>query len=310
MRNDLQLLGSINPVSDAAATEWAGSTASAHVWSIVADELAGDPTSFQGLDLTSGRVADQGEVRDGIGSKERTRPVLVGSDPVGPIRLSEPRRPPKWLQRVAVAVSAAVAVLAVGGVTWLLRSDAGVPPADDSTVTTTADVTTSSPVATTVFTTTPLSSLVWSRVPHDESVFGGEGHETIFGVTVGGPGLVAVGADLRGGGSVAAVWTSPDGLTWSRVPHDEAVFGRGGLEMKSVTAAGQGLVAVGSDASYAAVWTSPDGFTWSRIPDDESVFAHETTQEMWSVTAGGPGLVAVGFDVSSGAAVWIASDAG
>lgn len=79
-----------------------------------------------------------------------------------------------------------------------------------------------------------------------------------------GPGLVAVGAD--GGGydtrADAAVWTSIDGITWFRLPHDETVLG--GAAMSSVTAAGSGLVAVGGDwlgddeaADVAVVWAMP-----------------------------------------------------
>ena len=67
-------------------------------------------------------------------------------------------------------------------------------------------------------------------------------------VTAAGAGVVAVGADggfyaTRGD---AVVWTSVDGITWSRVPHDEAVFG--GAEMYSVTVGGGGLVAVGDES--------------------------------------------------------------
>jgi hypothetical protein len=71
----------------------------------------------------------------------------------------------------------------------------------------------------------------------------------------------------------AAVWTSVDGIIWTRVPHDEAVFGEGvgfGSEgfqgMNSVTAGGPGLVAVGFDGldgldgsdgvDGPAVWTA------------------------------------------------------
>ncbi len=141
----------------------------------------------------------------------------------------------------------------------------------------------------------------WSRVPHDEAVFGGDGAQQIFSVTAGGPGLVAVGIDgtLDTEEGNAAVWTSADGFTWSRVPHDEAVFGGAGEQrMLSVTSGGPGLVAVGfdwpadTDLVDAAVWTSPDGFTWSRVPHDEAVFGGEQEQKMLSVTAGGPGLVA------------------
>jgi hypothetical protein len=163
----------------------------------------------------------------------------------------------------------------------------------------------------------------WSRVPHDDAVFGGENVQMMLSVTVGGPGFVAVGSD-GGVGSDAAVWTSPDGLTWSRVPHDEAVFGGDdGQAMFSVTAGGPGLVAVGNECgldyscSDAAVWTSPDGLTWSRVPHDEAVFARsgalgDKDEVMLSVTAGGPGLVAVGFDSVDDcgwdSAVWTSPD--
>ena len=156
----------------------------------------------------------------------------------------------------------------------------------------------------------------WSRVPHDEAVFGGDGYQEMLSVTAGGPGLVAVGGEAKRTGVAAAVWTSPDGIIWSRVPHDEAVFGGDGDEMMwSVTAGGPGLVAVGVDApggdGDAAVWTSPDGIIWSRIPHDEAVFGGDSYQIMRGVTAGGPGLVAVGVDgfgINSDAAVWTSPD--
>jgi hypothetical protein len=106
--------------------------------------------------------------------------------------------------------------------------------------------------------------LVWLRVPSDEAAFGGSGDQMMSAVVAGGPGLVAVGHDDAGEDEDAAVWTSPDGLVWSRVPHDEAVFGSGHEQMmSSVAVGGPGLVAVGY--SYlgadgdAAVWTSADG---------------------------------------------------
>ena len=88
---------------------------------------------------------------------------------------------------------------------------------------------------------------------------GGAGNQRMFSVTVGGPGLVAVGRDESGGDSDAAVWISVDGITWSRVPDDEAIFGGAGTQvMVGVTVGGPGLVAVGWDGSSgdlnAAVW--------------------------------------------------------
>jgi len=150
---------------------------------------------------------------------------------------------------------------------------------------------------------TSVDGFTWSRVPHDESVFGGVDSQVILDVTVGGPGLVAVGNDGGRGWwdnnaeNNAAVWTSVDGVNWSRVPHDESVFSSGGNPvMLSVTAGGPGLVAVGADfhpseLAETPVWTSPDGVTWTRVPDDATVRG-----SMTSVTTGGPGLVALGND--------------
>ena len=158
---------------------------------------------------------------------------------------------------------------------------------------------------------TSVDGLTWSRVPHDEAVFGGAGRQEMWDVTVGGPGLVAVGRDglgvwdnTYGGGQDAAVWTSVDGLTWTRVPHDEDAFGGVGPAMLGVTTGGPGLVAVGyswPSSAPAAVWTSVDGLTWLRVPHDNGA---EMGGTMSSVTVGGPGLVAVGF----GGQVWSSPD--
>ena len=162
----------------------------------------------------------------------------------------------------------------------------------------------------------------WFRVPHVEAVFGGEDAQRMNSVTAGGPGLVAVGsvASIRSDGEIqdedAAVWTSVDGTAWTRVPHDEAIFGGPDTSqrMNSVTAAGPGLVAVGFATrgalfTDAGVWTSVDGIAWSRVPHDEAVFGGAADQEMSSVTAGGPGVVAVGHGKvrigSPGDAQWL-----
>ena len=146
----------------------------------------------------------------------------------------------------------------------------------------------------------------WQRVEHDEAVFGGPGRQLMQSVVAGGPGLVAVGHDSGAGEGAAAVWTSPDGRRWSRVSHDETVFGGPAFQMMhSVTLGGPGLVAVGEDGAPAAVWVSSDGRAWQRIQHDEAVFGGDGAQMMYSVTLGGPGLVAVGYDLwRESAAVW------
>jgi hypothetical protein len=78
-------------------------------------------------------------------------------------------------------------------------------------------------------------------------------------VTVGGPGLVAVGL-----GGEAAVWTSPDGLSWSDAAYGETEPGTFHASMWSLSATNGRLLAVGSltpdndSGSAAAAWTSPD----------------------------------------------------
>ena len=95
----------------------------------------------------------------------------------------------------------------------------------------------------------------------------------------------------------AAVWTSTDGISWSRVAHDPEIFGEDGRGMRAVVAGELGLVAVGTD-----VWTSSDGITWSLVQQDVDSFDEarpgdvEILGGMQSVTFGGPGLVGVGTD--------------
>jgi hypothetical protein len=83
-------------------------------------------------------------------------------------------------------------------------------------------------------------------------------------VTAGGPGLVAVGSD-GSGDEDAAVWTSVDGLTWSRVPDDESVLGGVRSQMMlSVIDREQGLVGVGRDD----VDGDRDAAVWLERPQD------------------------------------------
>ena len=135
---------------------------------------------------------------------------------------------------------------------------------------------------------TSVDGLSWSRVPHDETVFGGEGDQSMTGVAVGGPGLVAVGHDGTGDAATAAVWTSVDGLGWTRVPDDEAVFDAEGAQwVGSVAVGGPGLVAV-VEGSAEGVWASVDGLTWSRIPHDEAVVGDASVGSPNAVIAVGP----------------------
>jgi len=163
---------------------------------------------------------------------------------------------------------------------------------------------------------TSSNGVTWSRVPDDEGVFGGPDSQGMESVAVWEGGLVAVGWDDSGDDRDAAVWTSSDGVAWSRVVGDEGVFGGPDSQrIVGVAAREAGLVAVGWDDSGddrdAAVWTSSDGVSWSRVPDDEGVFGGPGSQTMAGVAVWEGGLVAVGLIDSGGdrdAAVWLASD--
>ena len=127
---------------------------------------------------------------------------------------------------------------------------------------------------------TSIDGIAWTRVPHTP-VFAAVGRNVvIWDVTAAGPGLVAVGAEEGVGGIRAAVWTSPDGLAWSRMSPEASAFTDGAMD--HIIAGGPGLVAWGSH-----IWVSDDGITWERasVPDG----FHQA-----DITVGGPGLVAVG----------------
>lgn len=97
--------------------------------------------------------------------------------------------------------------------------------------------------------------------PRVVSLFGGMGDQYARNTTSDGPRLVAAGFDASDGHKDAAVWTSLDGVAWSRVPHDESLFG--GVSDQFIESGGRGLVAVGADASGGdgdvAVWVTAGG---------------------------------------------------
>lgn len=118
---------------------------------------------------------------------------------------------------------------------------------------------------------------------------------------VGGPGFVVPGVDADF--TDPAVWTSPDGETWTKVPYDEAVFELEGFQpYPSAIPGGPGVVMWATDAWGAVVWTSRDGVTWTRLPYDEVAFGPGTS--IGSIVQTDRGVIAIGTD-SSGVAVWL-----
>ncbi len=101
---------------------------------------------------------------------------------------------------------------------------------------------------------TSTDGLNWQRVPNDETLVE---KETMNSVTPLGDGLVAVGQSMTEWPSVsAAVWTSPDGHNWCRIPND-ALFADGSIV--AVTGFDSGLVAVGGGVWVAT--PTDNGFT-------------------------------------------------
>lgn len=175
--------------------------------------------------------------------------------------------------------------------------------------------------------------LSWERL--DSETFGdSDRYQWINAVTVGGPGLVAVGGEGNpaDGDIDAAVWTSSDGHQWMRVA-DVGEFGGEGLqEMFGVAAGDLGLIAVGSDTSAgdwdAAVWTSSNGTTWEQVivptsPDDAGAFDAGQMRAVMVTDAGvvGVGIIAwqtgqvsagqpIGYGEETDAAAWVGLPAG
>lgn len=158
--------------------------------------------------------------------------------------------------------------------------------------------------------------LAWESLDLPESLFEGARPTAVMAA---GPGYVIVGAWLdpiapnEGAAPPrAAVWTSSDGRTWTRVPNQTG-FGVGGYidtgegaeagGMLDVTATATGLVAIGQTCRAVnlmqtigrttcrpLVWTSPDATIWTRI--DPDVTAHQGSVP--SIAAAGDRIVAVG----------------
>lgn len=168
----------------------------------------------------------------------------------------------------------------------------------------------------------------WTRVADPDAVFGTPEQEIVrlSHVAAGGPGYVAVGTYGQGQhgehGTVAAAWTSEDGSTWERVPHDDAVFGGFGpgrfTAASAVTTGGPGLVAVGveldAETLVAVAWLSEDGEEWTRVEVDDPRSRGATDLDLHAIVDSDEGMVAVGIERGGPAgapeypAAWRSSD--
>jgi hypothetical protein len=108
-------------------------------------------------------------------------------------------------------------------------------------------------------------------LPENDDVFNGPWHQEMFDVAYGPAGFVAIGSTEGDDGmsSVGAIWQSPDGLTWTRIAHDDDLFGEhtpdDWLRLTDVVHGNNGYVAIGSEG----ILRSEDGLTWSRTSVEE-----------------------------------------
>jgi hypothetical protein len=111
---------------------------------------------------------------------------------------------------------------------------------------------------------TSKSGTRWSRVASDPAVFGGRDDQVMNFVTRVGRRLVAVGYSGSEAEHDAAVWTSRDGVGWTRaVGSSKVLGGPGQQEMKGATSFGSSLFVLGWDGPLgeldAAVWKARFG---------------------------------------------------
>ena len=109
-------------------------------------------------------------------------------------------------------------------------------------------------------------------------------------VAIGPLGVIAVGTDEASG----AIWTSPDGRSWTQVQDDR--LSSSPYPLWRIIAGGPGWVAVGDDGrGNGWVWLSDDGIDWSVITDDTfSSDRYGGPVALYDVVVHGDQLVAVG----------------
>ena len=99
----------------------------------------------------------------------------------------------------------------------------------------------------------------------------------MWSVTAAGPRLVAAGT---AGDHSAAVWTSVDGITWSRGPHDEAVFGGPSTQVLTYERADVGgdyelIATTGNIEALGCRIIASDTAQFSTNDDPETYLANE-----------------------------------
>jgi hypothetical protein len=133
----------------------------------------------------------------------------------------------------------------------------------------------------------------------------------IRGLVATADGFLAAGSVFPDVRSEPAVWTSPDGAEWTRLPLAD---GPQGLGIDALTQLDGVLTAFVRTESGIEPWTSQDGRSWVKASDAAAVFAigHTRSVRMSIVVAGGPGLIVFGVadtgENSAPIGSWLSAD--
>ena len=105
----------------------------------------------------------------------------------------------------------------------------------------------------------------WHRVDPASIGLGGTGLQQVAGVawdpTLG----FVAGGVITGGVEVPTVWTSPDGLAWTRVPDGSAMVATAPAAIHEVVAVAGGFLAVANSGAGPRLWRTANGRDWTVI---------------------------------------------
>ena len=117
-----------------------------------------------------------------------------------------------------------------------------------------------------------------------------------------------------------AIWTSPNGLSWTLAATHGIIPMRPGDGMWVLNSTSSGFLAAGvaadgGQATQAVIWTSRDGLTWQRATAAQLGLAGpgETVQSISYITSRGPDTVISGQVSAAGttySGVWLSTDGG
>jgi hypothetical protein len=157
----------------------------------------------------------------------------------------------------------------------------------------------------------------WTRLADAEKVVDAADQPEVNALVVAPNGVWAAGSVVDGTDHDGAVWTSTDGIHWSKVDSAKRAFtGDGDHVIEDLASVGTGFVAVGAVRTgpewMPASWISPDGLSWSEASESFPMTPVPATDDVGTTVSAvtdvvGGGLVAVGGSPSA-QRVWTSSD--